>query len=54
MNEWSLAYDRNTVQQSQTYTDSAETLIFSYTGSLLASAGDVDKDNWYGQVISPT
>ncbi|MBC8108134.1 MAG: type II secretion system protein [Anaerolineae bacterium] len=52
--EFAVAYDKRAELQATTYTESAEGLLYSYTGALLSGAFNVDKDEWCGQYFMPT
>ena len=51
--EFALVYDRRAVLQPTTYTESGESLLFSYTGSVLnlPAAFTVTKTNWCAQAF---
>jgi prepilin-type N-terminal cleavage/methylation domain-containing protein len=51
--EFSLAYDKISTKNPTTYTESAETLLYSFTGGLLNSTFTVQPDDWCGQYFVP-
>lgn len=52
--EFALAFDKNSKKNPPTYTESAETLLYSFNSGLLNSVCDIDSANWYGQYFVPT
>ena len=52
--EFALAYDRRGTLNPPGYTESAESILYSFTGGLLGSTNNIDSSNWIGQYFAPT
>ena len=54
--EFALTYDKKSVVQPTTYTESAEQVLSSYTSvnALFAANGDVSSSNGIGEIFTPT
>src|SRR5262245_58496616 len=54
VSELALAYDKLTVTNPPTYTESDETLLYSFSGGLLNADCTIDSNDWFGQFFIPT